>query len=42
MSAFDLIPFHPDASRREGTKLGPGIPDQFSGVYRYGVRGRYG
>ncbi|MDE0166537.1 MAG: hypothetical protein OXL36_15695 [Bryobacterales bacterium] len=36
MSAFDLIPFHPDASRREGTKLGPGIPDQFSGAYRYG------
>ncbi len=36
MSAFDLIPFHPDASRREGTKLGPGIPDPFSGAYRYG------
>ena len=36
MSAFDLIPFHPDPDQQEGTKLGPGIPDEFSGPYDFG------
>ncbi len=38
LSAFDFVPFHPDPSRGEGKKLGPGIPDDFSRFvpYEYG------
>ena len=38
LSAFDLVPFHPDPDQSEGTKLGPGIPDDFSEAtpYSYG------
>ncbi len=38
LSAFDLVPFRPDPERSEGTKLGPGIPDDFAEAmpYSYG------
>lgn len=38
LSAFDFVPFHPDPGQSEGTRLGPGIPDDFSGClpYEYG------
>jgi 2,4-dienoyl-CoA reductase-like NADH-dependent reductase (Old Yellow Enzyme family) len=38
LSAFDFVPFKPDASRAEPGKLGPGIPEDFSHClpYRYG------
>ena len=38
LSAFDLVPFRPDPDRSEGTKLGPGIPDDFAQAtpYSYG------
>ena len=35
LSAFDFAPFHPDPDRSEGKKLGPGIPDDFSGCLPY-------
>ena len=38
LSAFDFVPFKPDASRAEPGKLGPGIPEDFSHClpYQYG------
>jgi NADPH2 dehydrogenase len=38
LSAFDFVPFKPDATRAEPGRLGPGIPDDFSHClpYRYG------
>lgn len=38
LSAFDFVPFVPDSTRAEPGKLGPGIPEDFSGClpYRYG------
>lgn len=38
LSAFDFVPFRPDPARSEGSKLGPGIPEDLSGClpYRYG------
>ncbi len=37
LSAFDWVPFRPDPSRGRPGKLGPGIPEDFSGIlpYRY-------
>jgi 2,4-dienoyl-CoA reductase-like NADH-dependent reductase (Old Yellow Enzyme family) len=37
LSAFDFVPFKPDASQAQPGKLGPGIPEEFSGClpYRY-------
>lgn len=41
LSAFDLVPFKPDATRSEGTKLGPGIPEDYEHLlpynYQFGV-----
>ncbi len=38
LSVFDFVPFKPDASRANGSNLGPGIPEEFSHAlpYRYG------
>lgn len=38
LSAFDFVPFKPDASRSSAGRLGPGIPEDFSHClpYRYG------
>lgn len=38
LSAFDLVPFRPDAARAAGGNLGPGIPEDFAHLlpYRYG------
>ena len=38
LSAFDFVPFRPDPARSQPGKLGPGIPEDFSGLlpYRYG------
>ena len=35
LSAFDFVPFHPDPAQSEGSKLGPGIPDDFSSLVPY-------
>ena len=42
ISAFDFVPFLPDPGRSEGTRLGPGIPCDFSGSlpYRHAFGGR--
>jgi 2,4-dienoyl-CoA reductase-like NADH-dependent reductase (Old Yellow Enzyme family) len=36
LSAFDFVPFKPDPSKATGTKLGPGIPEEFETPYRAG------
>jgi 2,4-dienoyl-CoA reductase-like NADH-dependent reductase (Old Yellow Enzyme family) len=38
LSLFDKVPYRPDPSRAQPGKLGPGIPEDFSGClpYRYG------
>ena len=38
LSAFDFVPFRPDAARSRPGKLGPGIPEDFSSClpYHYG------
>ncbi len=38
LSAFDFVPFKPDPSQSQPGKLGPGIPEDFSGClpYRFG------
>jgi 2,4-dienoyl-CoA reductase-like NADH-dependent reductase (Old Yellow Enzyme family) len=38
LSAFDLLPFRPDPAKSEGTRLGPGIPEDTTGhtPYEYG------
>ncbi|HEY1925049.1 MAG TPA: hypothetical protein VGG58_07335 [Candidatus Acidoferrum sp.] len=38
LSAFDIVPFHPDPSRSSGGKTGPGIPESLEGLipYRWG------
>lgn len=38
LSGFDFVPFRPDPELSEGLKLGPGIPEDFSGhlPYEYG------
>ncbi len=38
LSGFDFVPFRPDPELSEGQKLGPGIPEDFSGhlPYEYG------
>ncbi|MEC8988852.1 MAG: NADH:flavin oxidoreductase, partial [Verrucomicrobiota bacterium] len=38
LSAFDFVPFRPDAARSQSGKLGPGIPEDFSSClpYHYG------
>jgi 2,4-dienoyl-CoA reductase-like NADH-dependent reductase (Old Yellow Enzyme family) len=38
LSAFDFVPFKPDNARSTGGNLGPGVPEDFSGLlpYRYG------
>jgi NADPH2 dehydrogenase len=38
LSAFDSVPFHPDATRASNGKLGPGIPEDHDGLipYRWG------
>jgi NADPH2 dehydrogenase len=35
LSAFDFVPFKPDASRAEPGKLGPGIPEDYPLPYRF-------
>ena len=35
LSAFDWVPFRPDPSRGRPGKLGPGIPEDFSGTLPY-------
>ena len=42
LSAFDFAPFHADPSRSEGSRLGPGIPEDVSGSlpYRHAFGGR--
>lgn len=35
LSAFDFVPFKPDATRAEPNKLGPGIPEQFPTPYPF-------
>lgn len=35
LSAFDMVPFKPDPDLSVGTKLGPGIPEDFSGCLPY-------
>ncbi len=35
LSAFDFVPFKPDATRAEPGKLGPGIPEEFPLPYPY-------
>ncbi|MDI7275966.1 MAG: NADH:flavin oxidoreductase [Anaerolineae bacterium] len=38
LSAFDTVPFRPDPAQTAGGRLGPGIPEDYSGhlPYRYG------
>jgi 2,4-dienoyl-CoA reductase-like NADH-dependent reductase (Old Yellow Enzyme family) len=38
LSAFDIVPFHPDPSQSAGGKTGPGIPESLEGLipYRWG------
>jgi 2,4-dienoyl-CoA reductase-like NADH-dependent reductase (Old Yellow Enzyme family) len=38
LSAFDMVPFRPDPTRSQPGKLGPGIPEDYSGClpYRFG------
>ena len=38
LSAFDFVPFHPDPEQSHGSRLGPGIPEDFSNSlpYRHG------
>ncbi len=38
LSAFDIVPFHPDPSQSSGGKTGPGIPESLEGLipYRWG------
>ncbi len=38
LSAFDLVPFHPDPDQSRDSKLGPGVPDDFAAClpYKYG------
>jgi len=38
VSIFDIVPFRPDPSASSGTRLGPGVPEDFSKAlpYRYG------
>ena len=38
VSIFDFVPFRPDPSASSGARLGPGVPEDFSGAlpYRYG------
>ncbi len=38
LSAFDVVPYKPDPSKSVGTKLGPGVPEDYSGClpYQYG------
>jgi NADPH2 dehydrogenase len=38
LSAFDFVPYKPDPDQSEGSKLGPGVPEDFGGClpYRYG------
>lgn len=38
LSAFDFVPFRPDPARSQPGRLGPGIPEDYSGAlpYRYG------
>ncbi len=42
LSAFDFVPFCPDPEQSSGTRLGPGIPEDFSSSlpYRHGFGGR--
>ena len=35
LSAFDFAPFHPDPARSEGKRLGPGVPEDFTGYLPY-------
>ena len=35
LSAFDFVPFKPDSSQAQPGKLGPGIPEDFSGCLPY-------
>ncbi len=35
LSAFDFAPFHPDPARSEGTRLGLGIPEDYSSSLPY-------
>ena len=35
ISIFDRPPYHPDPTRASGDKMGPGIPDDFSGIPQY-------
>ena len=39
LSAFDFPPFKPDPARGKGDKLGPGIPEDFSGCLPYPIFG---
>ncbi len=42
LSAFDFAPFYPDPEQSRGTRLGPGIPEDFSSSlpYRHAFGGR--
>lgn len=42
LSAFDFAPFHPDPDQSEGSRLGPGIPEDFASMlpYRYAFGAR--
>ena len=42
LSAFDFAPFRPDPEQSEGSRLGPGIPEDFSSSlpYRHAFGGR--
>ena len=35
LSAFDFAPYRPDPTRSSGSRLGPGIPEDFSGALPY-------
>ncbi|MCC6581640.1 MAG: NADH:flavin oxidoreductase [Phycisphaeraceae bacterium] len=35
LSVFDRPPYHPDPTRGEGDKLGPGVPDDYAGIKAY-------
>jgi len=35
LSAFDFVPFRPDPDLSEGTRLGPGIPEDFENILPY-------
>ena len=41
LSAFDFVPFKPDPTRAEPGKIGPGIPEDYSGMlpypYQFGI-----